>query len=408
MSARIDLLTLTNGRDNDGRPGALVEVGSTVTFTYLVTNPGDVSLAGVFVRDDHGTPGNPSDDFNAALVAGDQNGNGLLDPGETWTFTAARVATGGPYSNLGIASGTPALGGAPVTDSNPDNHFGGPYAPDIWDPFPLPEDRDAMGGQADDRFVGTAEGNEIRGDGGDDQLLGGGGNDRLFGEQGNDLLLGEDGDDLLSGGDGQDTLGGGRGDDTLSGDEGNDLLVGEAGHDLLIGGTGNDRMAGDEGDDRLGGGQGNDLLEGGTGDDALFGEDGEDTLIGGDGNDGLSGGLGKDMLDGGTGSDGLYGEDGDDLLIGGSGNDLLIGGAGFDVFLFSRNFGGDKIRDFAAGTGLGDQIALDRALATNVSAVLDHAVQAGSDTVIRFDANNFIVLENVAKASLAADDFVFF
>ena len=54
-------------------------IGSTVTFTYLVTNAGNVPLSGVTVRDDNGTPANPADDFNATFVGGDADADGLLD-----------------------------------------------------------------------------------------------------------------------------------------------------------------------------------------------------------------------------------------------------------------------------------------------------------------------------------------
>ena len=59
-----------------------------MTFTYVVTNTGNVPLSGVTVRDDNGTPADPADDFNATFVGGDADADGLLDPTETWTFTA--------------------------------------------------------------------------------------------------------------------------------------------------------------------------------------------------------------------------------------------------------------------------------------------------------------------------------
>ena len=71
----ISISKLTNGTNNDAAPGVFVPVGSTVTFTYVVTNPGNVPLSGVTVRDDNGTPGNAADDFNATFVGGDSNGN---------------------------------------------------------------------------------------------------------------------------------------------------------------------------------------------------------------------------------------------------------------------------------------------------------------------------------------------
>src|SRR4051812_15966969 len=119
----ISMTKLTNGTNNDSPPGVSVPAGSTVTFTYIVTNPGSFSLSNVTVRDDNGTPGNTADDFNATFVSGDANANGLLDPGEMWTFTASRIATPGQYTNLGTATGTPPTE-PNVTASNPDNHFG--------------------------------------------------------------------------------------------------------------------------------------------------------------------------------------------------------------------------------------------------------------------------------------------
>lgn len=121
----INLVKLTNGTDNDSPPGPSVDVGSTVTFTYRVTNPGNVPLNNVVVTDDSGTPSDTSDDFSPAFVGGDSNGNGLLDPPETWTFTATRIATAGQYTNIGtVTADQPPASGGQVSDSNPDNHFG--------------------------------------------------------------------------------------------------------------------------------------------------------------------------------------------------------------------------------------------------------------------------------------------
>ena len=120
----IRVVKLTNGTDNDAAPGVFVPVGSTVTFTYVVTNTGNVPLNGVTVEDDNGTPAFVSDDFNATFVSGDANANNLLDPTEAWTYTASRIATPGQHTNVATATGTATVGGATVTATNPDNHFG--------------------------------------------------------------------------------------------------------------------------------------------------------------------------------------------------------------------------------------------------------------------------------------------
>jgi hypothetical protein len=113
----------TNGQDADTPTGPLVAAGSTVTWTYVVTNPGNVPLASVVVRDDNGTPANLADDFNASFVGGDANNNGLLDPGETWVYQATGTAIVGQYGNVATASGVDPLGQT-RTDTDPSHYFG--------------------------------------------------------------------------------------------------------------------------------------------------------------------------------------------------------------------------------------------------------------------------------------------
>jgi len=112
----IHLVKLTNGTDSDSGTGALLLVGSTVTWTYLVSNPGNVPLTALTVTDDY--PG-----VVPVYRSGDANHNGLLDPGETWVYTASGTAVAGQYLNTGTATGT-ALDPATVTASDTDRYFG--------------------------------------------------------------------------------------------------------------------------------------------------------------------------------------------------------------------------------------------------------------------------------------------
>ncbi len=97
----IDIEKLTNGVDADDEADAPeIPAGSTVTWTYIVTNTGDVpfSESEVVIVDDAGTPGDSSDDFSTTsgdIVldgASDVGGDLILSPGEQWTFTATGVA----------------------------------------------------------------------------------------------------------------------------------------------------------------------------------------------------------------------------------------------------------------------------------------------------------------------------
>ncbi|MBU8538578.1 M10 family metallopeptidase C-terminal domain-containing protein [Falsiroseomonas tokyonensis] len=107
---------------------------------------------------------------------------------------------------------------------------------------------------------------------------------------------GGDAADRLVGRAGGDELAGGAGEDRLLGRGGADLLLGGAGEDRLNGGTGADSLFGEADDDTMVGGAGDGLLLGGTGDDRLFGQAGDDTLVGGQGADVLSGGEGADLF----------------------------------------------------------------------------------------------------------------
>lgn len=120
----IQLIKLTNGTDNDNPTGPLVPVGSTVTWTYNVTNTGNVTLKDVIVTDDHGTPGDTSDDFTVGTIAS-------LAPGASDSLTATGIALAGQYGNVGTVIGTPVdnnnnpiPGAQNPTDSNPDHYFG--------------------------------------------------------------------------------------------------------------------------------------------------------------------------------------------------------------------------------------------------------------------------------------------
>lgn len=233
-----------------------------------------------------------------------------------------------------------------------------------------------------ENFIGSAYGDSITGNTGNNFIWGGAGADTLRGGDGADTLYGEDGDDVFIGGTGNDYFDGGNGTDHLYLSEGTsaatvNLAAGTVssssdGSDTFIniervtGTSYADIIMGDSGNNIINGSSGNDLIEGGDGDDTISGANDTDTVsystassavtvslalttaqnTGGAGTDTLSlvesligsiyadtltGSTVANVIDGGSGNDTISGGDGNDTLIGGAGDDSLTGGNGTDI-----------------------------------------------------------------------------
>ncbi len=112
-------ITLTkdvNGQHETTVPGLILSIGDPVTFTYVVTNTGNVSLDPVTLNDDV-----------LGLITCPQT---ILVPGASETCTAAGgTATAGDHPNTGTVTGqgvdnTGAPTGSPVTATDVANYFG--------------------------------------------------------------------------------------------------------------------------------------------------------------------------------------------------------------------------------------------------------------------------------------------
>jgi hypothetical protein len=122
----------TNGEDADEPTGPEVLVGSTVTWTYVVTNTGNVPLVNLAVTDDR-VGSDRIDCGNGSNVV-----PGPLGVGSSYTCEASGVATAGQYENLGTVVASPptytGTDGEPlpdpptVTDDDPSHYFGVPPA----------------------------------------------------------------------------------------------------------------------------------------------------------------------------------------------------------------------------------------------------------------------------------------
>jgi hypothetical protein len=94
-------------------------VSTAVTYSYAVTNPGDVDLENITVTDDHCGPVNPV--LNGVFNSGDVNQNNRLDragpTGETWHFTCStNIST--TTTNIATANGTDFILQIPVSDTD--------------------------------------------------------------------------------------------------------------------------------------------------------------------------------------------------------------------------------------------------------------------------------------------------
>ena len=99
----------TNGEDSPQPPGNSIIAGSTVQWTFVVTNTGDVALSAVLVTDDR-----------APAVACPKT---ALEPGESMTCVASGTALAGPQRNVAGVTGTPPCG--PAVTASDASHYRG-------------------------------------------------------------------------------------------------------------------------------------------------------------------------------------------------------------------------------------------------------------------------------------------
>ncbi len=108
------LPAITIDKVTNGGDGLTILEGSAVTWTYTVTNTGNVDLSNVSVTDDQVA--------NITYISGDVDNDNVLDLTESWIYTAAGTTTAGDYSNIGTATGQ--YGTLTVTANDPSNYFG--------------------------------------------------------------------------------------------------------------------------------------------------------------------------------------------------------------------------------------------------------------------------------------------
>ena len=291
-----------------------------------------------------------------------------------------------------------------------------------------------------DVIIGNADGNNLRGAGGNDYLDGGGGADVLSGGSANDTYVVDNAGDFL---DEVNDAGGGI--DTVNSSISFSLVAGALVKgqfenltllgNLDINGTGNtlnNVLTGNSGVNLLSGGLGNDtyVLENGT--DSVSDTGGVDkitstitrslasyttvenlTLLGsaainGTGNNlanVIVGNAAANILNGGLGNDNLNGGNGNDTLFGGAGNDYLTGGVNNDFFVFNTALNASTNRDIVTDFNhVADTFQLENAIFTKLGAGV-HALNAAffRAGTRALDANDYIVY-NQANGALYYDN----
>jgi hypothetical protein len=108
LNPAIRIVKYTNGVDAPTAPGPTIPFGAEVTWTYTVTNTGNVPLANVTVTDDK----------LAAVFCPATT----LAVGGAMTCMANGTATVGQYENIGTATGS--SGGVAVASSYPSHYYG--------------------------------------------------------------------------------------------------------------------------------------------------------------------------------------------------------------------------------------------------------------------------------------------
>ena len=120
VNPAIDIEKYTNGEDADDEADAVViDFGAPVTWTYVVTNIGDVTLSDVIVTDDRGV-----------AVTCPRN---TLTPDEAMTCVGTGTAGAGLYKNNGTVTGR-APDGTIVTDTDPSHYTNVPTGIDAPEP----------------------------------------------------------------------------------------------------------------------------------------------------------------------------------------------------------------------------------------------------------------------------------
>ncbi|NJX14654.1 DUF7507 domain-containing protein [Tamlana crocina] len=113
-----EIALVKQGVVNDENGDGCTDVGETITYTFILTNQGNISINTIVIND-------PLLGGNIAAVPTGDNGDNMLGVNETWVYTLNYTITqddidAGSVTNQATVAGT-STGGDPVSDSSDDD-----------------------------------------------------------------------------------------------------------------------------------------------------------------------------------------------------------------------------------------------------------------------------------------------
>jgi hypothetical protein len=105
-TSAVSVTTTVNGQRSVAAPGLTIRQGGPVALSYSVRNTGQTLLGAIQLVDNAGTA-NPADDITPTYAGGDVNGNGFIEPTETWSYTAKGHDEPGGHITGATISATP-------------------------------------------------------------------------------------------------------------------------------------------------------------------------------------------------------------------------------------------------------------------------------------------------------------
>lgn len=250
---------------------------------------------------------------------------------------------------------------------------------------------------------GSAFGDILTGNSGNNQIQGFGGADRINGGAGFDTAVYLDASSAVNVNLSTGVVTGGSGGDTLISIE---RVLGSRFNDVLTGSNANESFLGGLGADNIDGGAGIDTVEYGFVGSRVVVDLASGFATGGAGTDFISnvenvkGSIFNDILTGTSGANVLNGDNGNDALNGGAGADTLTGGGGRDTFIYqfgqSLVSASDRITDFTIGTDKIDLLT-QGGLAANAPSSFTRAADKTATTLLNL-ANQVFIDANGASS----------